>query len=298
MHTAKRVFSKGNVEVIDCIECGFKHLNPIPDQKYIDNFYKKEYFVNAKSDYYENELRDKKYLKRCFEEKLNNINKYLDVRCEKSILDIGCGSGLFLKFFRDAGWKCVGIEPSLSGISDYAKKYGITIYEDTFESVYQYLNKFSVVSLNNVLEHVVDPKKICELIYNTVLSDGGILVVTVPNDFNPLQMAVCNIYKMEPYWIAYPDHINYFDINSVIKLLTQVGFDFIDADVTFPLELFIMMGINYILNPEQGREIHKYRVNMENALDSSGMNKMKKDLYRKFYELGIGRQVTAYFTKK
>lgn len=298
MHTPRQVFRKDKIEIIDCVECGYKHLRDIPDQKFIESFYEKQYFVSTQSDYYENQLKDNEYLSACFRGKYNDIIRFLKDNQEKSILDIGCGSGLYLKFFHDAGWQCTGIEPSLSGISNYSKQHGIHIYENTFEAVYSTVGKFSVVALNNVLEHVIEPRKMCELIYRHVLADDGIIQVTVPNDFNPMQIAAYTNKVVEPYWIAYPDHINYFNTTSIVELLTGAGFVFLDATVSFPLEFFILMGKNYVGNPTEGKEIHYLRTSFELSLEAAGMESFKKELYRKFYELGIGREVTILCRKE
>jgi hypothetical protein len=43
-HLGNIVYQKELARIIDCIVCGFKHLDPIPSDADIDNFYKKSYF--------------------------------------------------------------------------------------------------------------------------------------------------------------------------------------------------------------------------------------------------------------
>lgn len=50
-----------------------------------------------------------------------------------------------------------------------------------------------------------------------------------------------------------PEHINYFNFESITRLLERNGFSIIEITSTFPLELFLLMGDNYIGNNEIGK---------------------------------------------
>lgn len=299
MHTALHKFYREGIEVIDCLECGYKHLQPIPTEKELKEFYEREYFVTTQADYYEQQLRDNQYLSVGFETKLAKIKNHLSKELPLHILDIGCGSGLFLKFFKEHGWACTGIEPSLTGVSNLAKQHGICIYEASFDDVCDEVGRFSVVTLNEVLEHVSDPLALCKKIYEKNLVSGGILQVTVPNEFNPLQMLACQELQMNPYWIVKPDHINYFDVNSIQTLLGKAGFKKLEVDTTFPLEMFILMGQNYVGDSVVGKEIHQQRVLFETRLHKTEAGRaLLKAFYQQNAQIGIGREVIAYFIKE
>lgn len=297
MHSGDIICSKDDAKVIDCSVCGYKHLFPVPDREYINSFYKKQYFVTTQDDYYERQLSDNEYLNFCFSEYLSALNRHRDEVDSKRLLDIGCGSGLFLKYCKEAGWDVSGVEPSLSGISDFARRHGITIHEQEFDHRLFTGTRFSAVSLNNVLEHVIDPLSVCKEIHDYLLTDGGLLQIKVPNDFNPLQMILHEAHGYKPYWISHPDHINYFDSDSLLRLAKRAGFTFLDASVTFPLEMYLMMGMNYVEDPAVGKSIHSQRVNLEYAFRDAGKLNLKRELYAKFFELGIGRELIAYFRK-
>ena len=52
-----------------------------------------------------------------------------------------------------------------------------------------------------------------------LLAPGGLLYIRVPNDFNPLQLAAQQKLGADPWWIAVPDHVNYFDVDSLCRAL-------------------------------------------------------------------------------
>ena len=103
--------------------------------------------------------------------------------------------------------------------------------------------------------------------------------------------------KEKQYWIATPDHINYFNFESLEKILNKNGFDLIKKESTFPLELFLLMGNNYLNNPNIGKEKHDERMNLEINLSQTGNNDMKKKMYQSFAEIGIGRTAIVYAKK-
>ena len=71
--------------------------------------------------------------------------------------------------------------------------------------------------------------------------------MSVANDFNIFQfLSMQNISK--PWWIIPPEHINYFRINDIKKLFNKKSFKIIDINSSFPIEIFLLMGQNYIKN--------------------------------------------------
>ena len=69
--------------------------------------------------------------------------------------------------------------------------------------------------------------------------------------------------RQEKWWVAPPHHLNYFTRTTICNLVEKCGFTPIKVATTFPLELFIMMGMNYIGDDKVGRKIHEMRMEME-----------------------------------
>jgi len=97
-----------------------------------------------------------------------------------SILDIGCGPGMFLERMRRRGWECSGIELN-SEIAERARaKFGLMVATGTLESAGVPNCAFDVVTLWDVLEHVRFPGRTMREIAR-VLRPGGWLIFRVPN---------------------------------------------------------------------------------------------------------------------
>ena len=113
----------------------------------------------------------------------------------------------------------------------------------------------------------------------------------MPNDYNPLQNALRSCAGFEPWWIAPPHHLNYFGIQSLSALVTRTGFRVLAREGTFPMELFLLMGDDYVGNDELGRECHAKRMRLEQNLDQGGLGDLKRWLYESLAELEVGREV-------
>lgn len=298
MHNGKEIAKKDNKKVIECEQCGFKHLSPIPTDKELDHFYKKEYFNLTKKGNRAPEIRKQMQGGVEAKKEVNWINDtlYQDIFYianmwninDKSLLDIGCGNGELLKFMRCRGWGVVGIEPSkdaterIDGIEIYNKMLGEFILSGTNK-------KFSFISMLNVLEHVPNPKEFLEQ-SKILLKDDGLICIRVPNDFTTIQSEAELKTSKSKWWVAVPDHINYFNKNSLEQLLYKVGFDIIYSTTEFPMEMFILMGDNYVDDPKKGSICHKNRVNFEMSLP----NNLRRDFNTKMSELGWGRNLLIF----
>ena len=293
-HKGKILGEQGDYKIIQCTSCNFIHLNPIPTNDTLLEMYEKEYYQKVKPDYITKDESELNYWNLSFDERLDFLEK--NIEKNRRILDIGCGAGFFLSRAKSRGWDVVGIEPSKIP-AVYAENNGLTIIQDFFEKIdLVKIGKFNSIHMKFFLEHSSSPNKILE-ICNSILEKNGILIIEVPNDFNPLQIAAQKSLKEKQYWIATPDHINYFNFKSFEKILNKNGFDLIKKESTFPLELFLLMGNNYLNNSNIGKEKHNERMNLEMNLSQTGNNDIKKKMYQSFAEMGIGRTAIVFAKK-
>ena len=68
-------------------------------------------------------------------------------------------------------------------------------------------------------------------------------------------------------------------------------------DTTFPMELFLLMGDNYIGDKVLGRKCHSKRKMLELTLQNAGLNHIKRQIYQNLADIGLGREIVAYAKK-
>ncbi|MCI0398878.1 MAG: class I SAM-dependent methyltransferase [Chloroflexi bacterium] len=96
------------------------------------------------------------------------------------LLDVGCATGLFLKGMCDQGWTVAGVELSPYA-ADYARRaFGLDVFTGTLEEANLLAGSFDVVTMWDVLEHVIDPKATLAEVAR-ILKPGGMLAISLPN---------------------------------------------------------------------------------------------------------------------
>ncbi len=283
-HVGKSIATRDKLTVIDCQQCGFKHLTPIPSVDSLAKYYKTLFF--EKHPGLEKVLNDEyAWWKIFYDEKYDYFENFLESN-QRNILDVGCGLGNFLRVGKNRGWITKGIDPSEQSVK-IAKKNGLDVICGNFSQNILEHQKFDVIHMHEVLEHLPNPIEIIQLVKDH-LNLSGLLCIVSPNDFNPLQ-EIFTTEDFPKWWIA-NEHINYFDLSSLGSLLKKLGFDILFTTTTFPIELFLLMGDNYVNDKKMGRKMHNKRKNLEFAFLKTGNEELRRKIYKSFSELKIGRE--------
>lgn len=111
-------------------------------------------------------------------------SQFSNPKSKIEILDFGCGMGLFLNFLRTHEFTSIsGFEPD-SGQAAVARSSGhhIEQAENPLTWLKACPKKFDVIFAIDVLEHI-PPEQLQDVLaaMKAILSDGGLLVATVPN---------------------------------------------------------------------------------------------------------------------
>jgi SAM-dependent methyltransferase len=287
-HPGNEVGSSNGFSIVDCQVCGYKHAIPVPTFDELKEVYSHEYYTIEKPLYIERYLEDKEWWDNVYADRYRILEKNLNHNRRK-ILDIGSGPGLFLHKGKERGWKVKGIEPSEQAAAYSRDVLGLDISEEFLDkNSAAKMEKFDAVNLGEVLEHIPDPLEMLKLV-NDLLEDEGLVCIIVPNDFNPFQLLLRDHMNFEPWWIAPPHHINYFDFNSLATLVTKAGFKVIHQESTFPIDIFLLMGDNYVGNDDVGRKVHNKRKLFDTSLSAN--TKLRQLIAEKFAEIDIGREI-------
>ena len=129
-----------------------------------------------------------------------------------TLLDIGAGTGEFLKLAKENGWKIQGVEPNTIA-RDKAIDKGISLKESIEECEGEL---FEVVTLWHVLEHLPDLENTVRKI-ESLVKPGGVLIIAAPN----FKSYDAKHYKN--FWAAYdvPRHLWHFSRKSMENLFSS-----------------------------------------------------------------------------
>jgi len=208
--------SRETFNVVQCDACGFRFTNPRPEEKEIGKYYQAEEYISH-SDTSAGIVNKLYQIVRnsTIKQKVKLINRITASKVvSRNILDIGCGTGEFLNACREVGWNITGVEPSEIARKNAVQKHNITpLSQEKLFEINE--NKFDVITLWHVLEHVYLLDRTIQQI-SKILSDNGTLIIAVPN---------CNSFDANKYgafWAAWdlPRHIFHFtktDIEALFK---------------------------------------------------------------------------------
>ncbi len=287
-HSGPVVDVINGIEVIDCEACGYRHVIPLPSVEDLQETYAKEYYRDEKPTYLSHASEDYEWASLAYQDRLDIFESHLE-SSQRKLLDIGSGPGYFLKFASDRKWDVQGIEPSAQAAA-HSRDMGLRITEGFFgPGSAQSLGEVDVVHMNNMLEHVPNPKELIKEATN-LLAPEGLICISVPNDYNPFQEILRDRAGFTPWWVVPSHHLNYFTFKSLRSLLNSFGFKVIAETTSFPMELFLLMGDDYVGDAELGRACHNKRKQFDLLLERAGQGNLRRDVYELFAKLGLGRE--------
>lgn len=214
----EEIFIKDGFRHVKC-SCGFIFVNSTAKNEYRDCFFKEVYQTWTKVLL--SQEQEKLDIAK-FKYGLDIITSYVP---EKGpLVDIGAGTGLFLKVARDAEWRVSGVEFNRKAVENI-KILGIDVFDRPLDDGVYPENSVDVVSIWEVLEHINHPN---EFLNQTerILKPGGILFVCVPN----INALVTRILHEKSGTFGGHTHVNFFNVETLSRLLKKHGFEICETD--------------------------------------------------------------------
>lgn len=284
-------------------ELSFYEVADKPSKQELTDYYHKKYYQESLSKAYASHYTEQElaftYAK--LEQRFGAINDHKDVSSFSSFLDVGCGEGFGLSFFLQKGYSVKGFDFSQAGMEQH-NPHCLPYLQvgDVFESLEAEIasgRRYDVIWLQHVLEHVLDPIELLQRL-RLLVSEQGVLVVTVPNDFSPLQLAALENKMIDrPFWVAVPDHISYFNVSNIDEIAEHTKWSVLDKLTDFPIDWFVLNNAsNYISDPKLGKSAHQARLMLELLISQNDISVVNQ-FYRALAQIGMGRSITAILSK-
>lgn len=143
-----------------------------------------------------------------------------------SVLDYGCGTGLFVEFLKRNGFDAVGFDPYIPTFFDRS------ILERTYD----------FITSQDVIEHVSEPRELVQE-YMRLMNKGGMLFVGTPNA-GEIDLTRLEQFSME---LHQPYHRHLFSEEALINLCQNAAFEFVTVNHRFYYDtLFPMVNTQFI----------------------------------------------------
>ena len=206
---AKEIVAFCHYNIYRCEECNLIYAGDIKEKAELDDYY------DNMSKYENSSFCLSPTLEEYYKYEVEIFEPYLNKECD--ILDVGCAFGGLLNELKKCGYTNVwGLEPSKKNCDYAMKNYGITVFHGLLGDNTLDGKRFNMIILNSVLEHVMDIRGFIKECGN-LLREDGILAITVPD----VSMFKEHIDLFQQFSV---EHINYFAIDTLDRLMEQEGF--------------------------------------------------------------------------
>lgn len=214
MYTARDRLSNSNevFSVAVCEGCGVLRTLPEMDETTLGRFYPADYWGA------ENEPSND-WIERSQHEKISFLR---DCRLTGGkILDVGCGSGFFLRALDSRAWERYGVEVGMAASVAAARSLGDNrIHRGSLIEAAVPAAGFDVISFWSSLEHTTNPRaNVAEA--RRIIRLGGSLIIQAPNAAS----YQARWFKSDWFALDVPRHRYHFTLPTLTRLLEKTGFE-------------------------------------------------------------------------
>lgn len=204
--------------LVRCSGCGFAFTQDFPNENSIGQYYDAPEYISH-TDTKEGIVNKLYHYARSFalKSKVKLVNHYTQTS-ERSLLDIGCGTGYFLEATAHEKWSVSGIEKSEIVRNHVKEKLKIEVNDSDYLSKIDSESK-DVITMWHVLEHVENLNETMVQLHR-ILKQNGTVFIALPNK----KSSDASYYK--EFWAAYdvPRHLWHFSPPDFKKLAQKHNF--------------------------------------------------------------------------
>lgn len=218
-HLTDRVFrtTSERVPLYECHGCGLLFLDPGRLEKSLAEYYPPGYWWDEGGRTAVLEGAYRKWM--VARDHLRFVSSSVPSPAGTRLLDIGCGSGLFVRLAAAAGFDAFGLETSHEAVAA-ARRMGVSgVIEGTEESLIESGETYDLITLFHTLEHIPEPFRYLRRIQK-LLKKPGLLVVQVPNRAS----FQARLFGWRWYGLDCPRHVCNYSTYAVLYLLGRCGF--------------------------------------------------------------------------
>lgn len=203
------LFHKQGYDFARCEGCSLVRLEPLPEPE-------------ALAEIYERSYRDGLYAMFARADDVRSATARARVAAIAGLapagpwLDVGCSTGALLRAAVERGIDAEGIELSAVAVAE-ARARGLNAIRSSADA-FEPTRAYACVTAFDLVEHLVDPNPFLERV-RSWLAPGGRLAITVPD----IKSVHARLMRRHWYYYAPPVHVNYFDRQTIVRLLARHG---------------------------------------------------------------------------
>lgn len=228
-----RLYQLSEFRILRCPGCRQIYLRPLPSPERIREMFSQLY---TSGDGSVPEL--KTYYAYCYHDEPDNplVRRYelwLDAiereRPPGRLLDIGCGTGLFLAVARRRGWQTLGVDACAEATEHARSHFGLDVWIGEFEEFPADARGFDAITGWDIIEHARDPVSLLTAM-RRCLSPDGVVALSTPNQRSMLDLVAGALYRLSRGRVRGPlekfyidQHFLYYTPETLAHSLERAG---------------------------------------------------------------------------
>lgn len=226
-------YDLGKHKILRCPKCEIMWLYPRPSSEELQFTYNSNYFDNREFfkgqnqsiygyyDYVAERFNKQLGYQAILDDSISKLDNFQVG--ESRFLDIGCGFGYLLDVAHDKGFLVTGVEFSASATRKIRSKYVFPVFTgDVLDyNVDEKSKLFDVITMMDVIEHLMNPKSTIEKVYR-LLRNGGLFVLTTMDSDSLMSRLIGK--RLEDFRRV-REHLYFFSRKTIKALLEEKGFE-------------------------------------------------------------------------
>lgn len=220
-----KAFEKHSLQYMKCADCGTLYMNPRPSPEIMASYYaeSENYKYWAAHIFPASEEARREKVHRPW---LNRVIDYCDrYNIPKGILvEVGAGFGTFATLAIQSGVfsKVVAVEPTPE-MAQACRERSVKVINKRIEDIRNDIEGANIIVSFEAIEHFFEPRLFLQQA-SRLLTPGGLLVLSCPNG-QGFDISVLGAVALA----VDPEHINFFNPQSLSRLVESCGFDVLEV---------------------------------------------------------------------
>ena len=209
----------------ECLGCGTAFVANPPAEVELQAAYRSDYYNAVNKTLFANDQIIEYRVKQIAEPKVAFVKENLTTK-KTTWLDVGCGNGEILSTAKNQGFDVLGLETNPVEIEYARNKFGIEVRDEfvSESTLDNYVDRYGVVSLFSVLEHVLSPNTILKDVAQ-IQSKGDNLVIEVPHYPSISAMSQITFPEQVNRVMHPPLHLFLFPLAALRGMLSVYGYE-------------------------------------------------------------------------